>query len=105
MKWVEDLRRLLRRLGRQPPSAEAPGAMQCHEALERIFDWLDSELDAAEAARVGEHLETCARCYPVLNFERSFREAVDRARHVEATPPDLEGRILHVLEEQGFGAS
>ena len=52
MKWTEELRRILQRLRGEIPTEQAPGDIDCHEALERIFDWLDSELDPTEAASV-----------------------------------------------------
>lgn len=105
MRWVEELRALLRRLGGQEP-ATPPGGIECHEALARIFEWLDHEIDPAEEARVGEHLQTCAMCYPVLQFERSFREAMTHARTAEsAASPELRAQVLHALEGEGFEPS
>ncbi len=102
MKWTEELRRILQRLRGEIPTEQAPGDIDCHEALERIFDWLDSELDPTEAASVGEHLETCARCYPLLSFERAFREAIQRAPHQELAAVDLQRRIVDALEKEGL---
>ncbi len=102
MKWTEELRRVLQRLRGEAPSEQPPGSVECHGAMERIFDWLDNELDPEKAAGVGEHLETCARCYPRLSFERAFREAIRRAPHNEMATVELQRRILDVLNEEGF---
>lgn len=104
MKWVEELRRLMQRVGKEPPAAE-PGGISCHEAAERLFEWLDGELGPEEHERVGTHLETCARCYPKLMFEKSFREALARAAEDESVPEDLRERILESLETEGFAGS
>ncbi|MEX1258962.1 MAG: hypothetical protein WEG36_15310 [Gemmatimonadota bacterium] len=56
------------------------------------------------ADRVGAHLETCARCYPMLAFEKSFLEAVSSVAD-DAPPPDrLKERVLRSLETEGFTA-
>ena len=102
MKWTEDLRRLLRRLQRQNPEEPPPGGIGCHEALERIFEWLDNELAPSEAVTVGEHLKTCARCYPRLSFERAFREAMRRAPRGEVVGVELQQRILDAVSEEGM---
>ena len=106
MSWAHDLRRLLGRLRKEPPSEEAPDGVPCHVAAERLFEWLDGEIDDPElAAGVGAHLETCARCYPRLVFERSFREAVKRAAQEQKAPDDVRARILEALESEGLERS
>jgi mycothiol system anti-sigma-R factor len=106
MSWADDLRRLLGRLKKEAPMEEAPGGIPCHVAMERLFEWLDGELDDPELeAHVAVHLETCARCYPRLTFERSFREALKRVADGEKTPDDLRARILESLESEGFKGS
>jgi mycothiol system anti-sigma-R factor len=105
VSWIGELRRLLRLMGREAPATEHPGGVSCHEAAEEIFEWLDGELGEERAVRVGEHLETCARCYPRLVFERSFREAVAHAVQDPAVPPAMARRIRESLEAEGFGSS
>jgi len=104
MKWVEELRRLLRNVGREKPMEDAPGGIPCAEAAARTFEWLDGELDPELEERVGQHLETCARCYPMLVFERSFREAVARVARDEQAPDELRDRIMKSLQEQGYSS-
>ena len=104
MKWVEELRRVLRKLGREEPVGEPPGGLSCEEAAARTYEWLDGELDPDMHGRVAAHLETCARCYPMLLFERSFREAVARAAGDEEAPDELRERIMESLEEEGYTA-
>ncbi|MDZ7779010.1 MAG: zf-HC2 domain-containing protein [Gemmatimonadota bacterium] len=105
MTWTDELRRLLRRRKGQPRNDE-PGGISCEEAAERLFEWLDNELDPNMEERVGTHLETCARCYPWLVFEQSFREAVSRAAQHHDVPPELRDRIIASLEEdEGMSSS
>ena len=102
MKWIQKLRRVLRRLKTETPAEQPTGGIDCHEAVERIFEWLDGEMDSTEAASVGEHLETCARCYPRLSFERAFRKAVERAPHRETVAAELRQGIMEALKQEGF---
>ncbi len=102
MRWTDELRRILHRLKGERPEPVPSSGIQCHAALEKIFEWLDDELDPSEAAAVGEHLETCARCYPRLTFERAFREAMRRAPHGETVGVELQQRILDALGEEGL---
>jgi mycothiol system anti-sigma-R factor len=107
MKWIEELRRLLRKVEEEGPTGSMAedgmeGGVSCHEAAEALYEWLDGELDPKRAAGVGEHLETCARCYPFLVFERSFREALARAAEEGSAPEGLQDRILESLKAEGF---
>ncbi|MEX2531854.1 MAG: zf-HC2 domain-containing protein [Gemmatimonadota bacterium] len=104
MSWVNELRRALDRIrGQAPADAEGiEGGISCEEAAERLYEWLDEELDPEMSERVGTHLEVCARCYPVLVFERSFREAVQRVAHADLAPQEVRDRILHQLASQGY---
>jgi mycothiol system anti-sigma-R factor len=103
MNWVDELRRLLERLRREQPDG-MEGGIACQEAAERLYEWMDGELEGDLERAVGTHLETCARCYPVLVFERAFREAVARATGREEAPDELRRRILESLEAEGLGS-
>lgn len=105
MKWIDELRKLLRRVGGEAPTGEAPGGLSCHETVELLFEWLDEELEPELDDRVATHLEICARCYPLLTFERAFREAVARATGDEKAPDELRDRIMESLETEGLKSS
>lgn len=92
------LRNLLRGRGAAPASY---GMISCREALERLFEFLDGELDEIAAKQVEEHLRVCERCYPHLVFEQSFRTAVRRAFRGERAPEEVRTRILEVIHSAG----
>ena len=50
--------------------------VKCHAALERVFEYLDGELDAGTAAQVGAHFDICKECYPRYQYEKSFLETL-----------------------------
>lgn len=81
-----------------------PGMISCQEALDRLFEYLDGELEGFTREQVAHHFEVCRRCYPRLQFERAFLEAVRRAERGEEAPPHLRERILGFMEEEGLGA-
>lgn len=98
------LKKILSALGitRNGDDAGDPEMIPCDEALERLFEYLDGELEGRAREEVEKHLEVCRRCYPRLQFEKSFMEAVRRARSGEGAPPELRNRILTVLEKEGL---
>lgn len=88
--------------GMQGEAPQGPPMIECHEAMEKLFEFLDRELDPEEHEEVARHFEVCARCYPALTFERSFREALLRSQEGEATPPELRSKVIQALQKEGF---
>lgn len=78
---------------------DAPALIPCEEALERMYEFMDGELDGASREEVAAHFEACARCYPHLRFEERFRERVQRAVRRPEVPADLRRRVLEILDE------
>ena len=77
--------------------------ISCEEALEGLYEYLDGELVGAAHDRVKAHFDICARCYPKLRLEESFRLAVQRAARGQTAPPDLRRKLLAALEEAEAG--
>ncbi len=79
------------------------GAMiSCREAVERLWSFIDGELDASDAGRVEAHLDACRGCSPQHDYQRAFREFL--RRHAEKpVPADLRKRVFMSLlrEDQG----
>ncbi|MGH7545838.1 MAG: zf-HC2 domain-containing protein [Gemmatimonadota bacterium] len=81
------------------------GMMPCEEAIARLWDFLDGELDAPDEAAVRKHLEFCSRCYPQYDFQRAYFEFTRRLREGERAPPDLRRRLFQrILVEDARGA-
>lgn len=90
--------------GRDPSAGDGEPVemISCREALERLFEYLDGELDSSTDMKVAAHLEKCRRCYPRLEFEKAFMEALERARAGEEPPSGLRNRVVDVLCSEGF---
>jgi len=73
--------------------------MSCEEALSRIYEYLDGELDPAPRQLVKAHFEVCQRCYPYLASERSFKLALARAMEGQRAPEGVRARLLAILPE------
>ena len=81
------------------------GMIPCEEALARLWDFLDGELDASDEAAVRKHLEICNRCYPQYDFQRAYFEFARRLREGATAPPELRRRLFQrILVEDARGA-
>lgn len=74
-----------------------PRALSCEEVIERLFDYLDQELDAQQAADIEWHLDRCRDCFTRAEFERRLRARVAATGTAKA-PPRLHQRIRTLLD-------
>ena len=65
----------------------------CREAVERLWAYIDGELQSGDERSVEAHLEVCKGCYPHYDFQKAFREFVRKHGHATA-PADLRKRIF-----------
>ncbi len=64
----------------------------CAEALDRLFEYLDSELEEPDQERVRSHLEECKPCLEEFDVELVVKRLVRRCCQEEA-PADLRVRV------------
>jgi anti-sigma factor (TIGR02949 family) len=71
--------------------------MNCPEAIEHLYSYLDQECSAEVEAAVRIHIEQCSDCFGQFEFERTFLLFV-KARSVARTaPPELRKRIFQQI--------
>lgn len=86
-----------RRRARDAGASE--GGIDCAGVLERLYEYIDQELDDAELMeKIRVHLEICQRCYPRFQFEKTFLEFVAELARTKA-PPELKRKIFQRLLE------
>ena len=76
--------------------------VRCREALERLSEFLDSELDEVDCDRIRVHLADCEGCLTEYDVEDHIKKLVKRSCR-ESAPPELHLRIrsrLIVLREE-----
>lgn len=79
------------------PSSFDPNSLDCDEALERIYEYLDGELTEDVARAIQQHLAVCSRCEPRFEHERVFLQFISQRTQLEGAPPELRRRILREL--------
>jgi anti-sigma factor (TIGR02949 family) len=71
--------------------------VDCDEALDRLYEYLDGELTPAVEAAVRRHLTACAPCLRIYDFERAFLRFLDARAQAAEAPPELRRRVLERL--------
>lgn len=68
--------------------------IDCAEAADRLYEYLDNELTPELAEEVRAHLEKCADCLAVTNFETAYLRFLEARSRAQGAPEHLKKRIL-----------
>ena len=71
--------------------------MNCEEALETLWQYLDKELDAESTSHLQQHLEECRHCFSKVEFEQRLRAMLRRSCSGDQAPPELRARLSQLL--------
>ena len=71
----------------------------CDEALENLYLYLDSELDAVSSERIRAHLDECQGCGPMFDFESRLKSVV-RERLDEDVPDRVVDKVRAALRAE-----
>lgn len=104
MTLVERLKKLLGVGVSEPHPDHADGEecpacqpISCMEAMERVYEYLDGELEDLSHREVAHHFSVCKRCYPHLRLEERFLALLHSAQREERAPAHLKDQVLEVL--------
>lgn len=71
--------------------------MNCREARERLYEFLDREMTPEAEAAVRHHLTECPPCGKHYDFEELFVQFLRARCRAQGAPPELKRRILDEL--------
>ena len=74
--------------------------MNCQEALQNLYEFIDQELDKATVAEIQTHLEHCEGCLGKFEAERLFKEMLRAKASGERVSEEMRGRILARIASQ-----
>ena len=94
----------------QPDEAPEPPAMSrdadweptetnCRDALDRVYAYLDGEIDDQDYTRIREHLDDCAPCLRQYGIEQEVKVLVARCCGSETASTELRARVLTRISE------
>jgi mycothiol system anti-sigma-R factor len=71
--------------------------MTCEEAIKKLYEYLDHELDHATSDQVEKHIDICKICCDQLEFEKRMKKIVHESCCGHKAPPILKEKILDRL--------
>ncbi len=66
----------------------------CEHVLERVYEFLDHELDDASGDAIRQHLTECEPCLDRFDVEQAVKALVNRCCGNETAPTHLRARII-----------
>lgn len=80
-------------------SCGKPHDIDCDEILQRVYVFLDHELEDASCAEIQQHLDECAPCLALYDIEMLVKKLVHRSCGSDHAPEALRERILLRITE------
>jgi len=71
--------------------------MTCREAVTKLHEYIDSELDSATTRKIKKHLDLCRLCCNQFEFEKILKELVHKCCQGAKAPNLLKKKILDTL--------
>lgn len=72
-------------------------SIDCREAFDLLYAYLDGELSAGQEAEVRQHLEICKPCFKLATFESAYLRFLEARTRAQRAPAHLKKAILRQL--------
>lgn len=76
-----------------------PHEVDCVKVIERVYLYLDGEIDGSTREEVRTHLEECGPCLRQFGIEQEVKALVARCCGGDAAPDHLRSRLREKLAE------
>ncbi|MGI5154770.1 mycothiol system anti-sigma-R factor [Microbispora sp. CA-102843] len=71
----------------------------CSEVLDRVYTYLDGELDSNRIAEIRKHLDECGPCLEEYGLEEVVKRLVAKHCGCDPVPQDLRAKVLTRIEQ------
>jgi mycothiol system anti-sigma-R factor len=76
-----------------------PHETDCSEVLNRVYEYLDGELDLYAVGKIRQHLEECGPCLSEYDLDVVLKALVRRTCGCDRAPDQLRARIMMQITE------
>lgn len=73
----------------------------CKNAVEHLYEYIDTELTWWQATRVKWHLRRCKPCTTAFDFEQHLKSVIREKGGNDVIPPELLDRLRALIHEEG----
>jgi mycothiol system anti-sigma-R factor len=76
-----------------------PHETDCGEVLDRVYQYLDGELDDIDVDKIRQHLDECGPCLSEYDLDVVLKALVRRSCGGDCAPAQLRAKILTRITE------
>ena len=71
-----------------------PHETPCTEVLDRVYSYIDRELDDLDCAKIRQHLDECGPCLREYGLEEAVKRVVQKHCGCDPAPAELRAKVL-----------
>lgn len=86
-------------------SCGKPHETDCADVLDRVYIYLDGELDSVDCEAIQQHLDECGPCLREYGLEQEVKKLVRRCCGSDVAPAQLRDKIMSRIDEVRSGSS
>jgi mycothiol system anti-sigma-R factor len=76
-----------------------PHDTDCREVLDKVYTYLDGELDENNCVDIRHHLDECGPCLKEYGLDQVVKQLVAKHCGCEPVPDDLRAKILSRIDQ------
>lgn len=76
-----------------------PHETDCSDVLDRVYAYLDGELDEDLCKDIRRHLDECGPCLKEYGLDKAVKQLVARHCGCDPVPDDLRARVMSRIEQ------
>jgi mycothiol system anti-sigma-R factor len=80
-------------------SCGKPHEVPCSEVLDRVYAYLDQELDDLNYAKIRQHLDECGPCLREFGLEEAVKQLVHKHCGHDTVPTGLRAKVLVRIQQ------
>ena len=80
-------------------SCGKPHEVPCTEVLERVYSYLDGELDPPGCTKIRQHLDECGPCLREYGLEEVVKHLVHKYCGYDAVPAELRVKVMIRIQQ------
>ena len=80
-------------------SCGKPHEVPCTEVLDRVYAYLDRELDENSCVKIRQHLDECGPCLREYGLEEAVKQIVHRCCGNDAAPGELRAKVMVRIQQ------
>jgi len=74
--------------------------IDCQEAMHRLSDYLNRELNESNIKEIHKHLDLCSHCAERYHFEETLLSLIRQKAREDIVPPGLRERLYALLHSE-----